>query len=175
MGFPDHFIKLIMECVQHPSYSILLNGTSFGYFKGTRGLRQGCPLSPFLFAIVMEFFSIMMTMCAYSQLIPTPFVKGNVAISHLIFADDVSIFSRGTLYAAYNFKKLLEDFHRFSGLGVNWYKSSIIFSCCDEETRTMIKGILNVTEGSFPFRYLGIPMSSRRLFHHDYIPLLEKF
>ena len=39
----------------------------------------------------------------------------------------------------------------------------------------MIKGILNVNEGSFPIQYFGIPMSSRRLSHHDCIPLLEKF
>ena len=107
---------------------------------------------------------------AYSN----PFVKGNVAISHLIFADDVIIFSKGTPYAAYNLKRLLEDFHHFLGLGVNWNKSSIIFSYCDEETQTMVKGFHNVNKGSFPFRYLGIPMSSRRLSHHDCIPLLEK-
>lgn len=88
MRFPIHFIKLIMACVYDAYFSMLVNGNSEGYFKGTRGLRQGCPLSPFLFAIVMKFFYIMMSNYASLQLIPTPFVKNQVAISHLMFVDD---------------------------------------------------------------------------------------
>ena len=122
-----------------------------------------------------KILSVMMTKCAFSQLIPTPFVKGNVAISHLIFVDDAIIFSRSTPYATYNLKRVLEDFHCLSELCVNWNKIFIIFSCCDGETRTMIKGVLNVNEGSFPFQYLEIPMSSRRLSHHDCILVLKKF
>lgn len=50
-------------------------------------------------------------------------------------------FEKGASYDAYNLKMLLDDFHRFSGLGVNWNKIFIIFLCCDEETQTMIKGV----------------------------------
>eukprot|EP00268_Persea_americana_P005852 TRINITY_DN12021_c0_g3_i2.p1 TRINITY_DN12021_c0_g3~~TRINITY_DN12021_c0_g3_i2.p1 ORF type:complete len:138 (+),score=13.18 TRINITY_DN12021_c0_g3_i2:192-605(+) len=78
LRFPAHFIKRLVACVSDAHYSILVNGSSEGYFKGTRGLRQGCPLSPFLFAIVMEFFSTLMSHYASSQLIPTPFQKNHV-------------------------------------------------------------------------------------------------
>ena len=60
LKFPDHIIRLLMECVTGAQFSVLVNGSVEGFFKSTRGLRQGCPLSPFLFAIAMEFFSIMM-------------------------------------------------------------------------------------------------------------------
>lgn len=92
--FPTHFIKLIMACVSDAHYLILVNGSSKGYFKGMGGLRQGCPLSPFLFAIVMEFFSTLMTRYDSSELIPTPFQKNQVAISHLMFADDLFVFAK---------------------------------------------------------------------------------
>ena len=128
MRFPTHFIKLIMACVADAHYSVLVNGSSEGYFKGTRGLRQGCPLSPFLFTIVMEFFSTMMTKYASSQLVPTPFHKNQVAISHLMFVDDLFVFCKATDVTTVNLKHFLDNFKIFSGLGVNWGKSAVFFS-----------------------------------------------
>ena len=120
MRFPQHFIKLIMACVSDAHFSVLVNDNSKGYFEGTRGLRQGCPLSPFLFAIVMEYFSLMMSKYASSQLIPTPFQKHQVALSHLMFADDLFVFYKATNVATVNFKFFLDNFKVFFGLGVNW-------------------------------------------------------
>ena len=57
---------------------------------------------------------------------------------------------------------------------MNWNKSSILFANCNEDDKQIIKGILNISEGTFPFHYLGIPMSSRRLSHRDCLPLIEK-
>lgn len=54
-GFAQQYIEMIiMSCVQSPTFSILLNGTPKGKFSSQRGLRQGCPLSPFLFIICRE-------------------------------------------------------------------------------------------------------------------------
>lgn len=57
MNFPTNFIELIMKCVSSVSYSVLLNGDVLPAFRPTRGLRQGDPLSPYLFVLCAEVFS----------------------------------------------------------------------------------------------------------------------
>jgi hypothetical protein len=56
-----HFINLIYSCVSSPNFSIVINGQSFAKFQGSRGISQGCPLSPYLFVLAInELF------CGYS-------------------------------------------------------------------------------------------------------------
>lgn len=88
LNLPAKYIQWITECITTPSYSIGINGSIHGYFKGSRGLRQGDPLSPYLFTIAMNFLSHKLNAAAAQGRIGYhPKCKGS-KLTHLCFADD---------------------------------------------------------------------------------------
>ncbi|KAL0386603.1 UNVERIFIED_CONTAM: Retrovirus-related Pol polyprotein from type-2 retrotransposable element R2DM [Sesamum latifolium] len=94
-GFPPLFISWIMECVSTSSFSVALNGSLHGFFPGKRGLRQGDPMSPALFLLSMEFFSrLVKRRTSDSEFNFHPKCE-KLKITHLLFADDLMLFSRG--------------------------------------------------------------------------------
>ena len=91
-----------------------------------------------------------------------------------MFADDLIVFSRANTFATANLKHFLDHFKMFTGLGVNWAKSAIFFANCHEEDQQAISGLLNIPKSNFPVRYLGIPLSPKKLKFMDCQPLLAK-
>lgn len=57
LGFPAKFVHWVMVCITTAKFSIRLNGELFGYFKSGRGLRQGDPMSPLIFVLVMDYLA----------------------------------------------------------------------------------------------------------------------
>lgn len=90
MGFPEIFVRWINACISNVNFSIILNGEINGFFNSSNGLRQGCPLSPFLFIIIMNSLSSLfdreINLRRYN-----PLIKGNWKISHLLFVDDLLV------------------------------------------------------------------------------------
>lgn len=78
----------------------------------------------------------------YSSLIPSPFKRPGISISHLMFADDLIVFGVATTLAAYQLKNLVQYFKMFSSLRVNWSKSSILFANCPKVDETTISKML---------------------------------
>ena len=64
MGFGRKWVNLMKWCITIASFSVLINGSPKGFFKSSRGLRQGDPLSPYLFVLGMEVFSIVVDKAA---------------------------------------------------------------------------------------------------------------
>lgn len=102
----------------------------------------------------------MLKECASSQLIPTPFSKGGLAISHLIFVVDVMIFAKASNLTAANLKSFLDPFGSHTGLIINEGKSSAFFYNCDVSSKNAISSVLTFQEKNLPMRYLGLPLFS---------------
>jgi hypothetical protein len=89
LGFPQHLTNTIMKCVKTVNFSILINGKPFKQFNLQRGLRQGDPLSPYLFIICANVFSNLISKAQQGQTIHgVKIAHGAPDISHLLFADD---------------------------------------------------------------------------------------
>ncbi|EPS71400.1 hypothetical protein M569_03359 [Genlisea aurea] len=94
-----------MLAITSVSYSLVINGEQVGHIAPKRGLRQGDPLSPFLFLICAEGLSSLLTSAELSNEIKGFRVSRNApSISHLSFADDVMIFCEVTRSALYQKK-----------------------------------------------------------------------
>ncbi|GJS12846.1 putative reverse transcriptase domain, reverse transcriptase zinc-binding domain protein [Tanacetum coccineum] len=175
-GFHNRMISWIMECVTTTSYSICINGTLHGYFQGKRGLRQGDPLSPYLFTLVMEVLTLMIQRrvletnqftfhryCAKLNLI------------NLCFADDLFLFAHGDVQSATIIKNGLDEFKHASGLIPSLPKSTAYFCNVLNHIKISILNVLPFEEGRLPVKYLGVPLISSRLMVRDCKELVEKF
>lgn len=100
LHFPESFIHLIRQCITTKKFSVAINGEMCGYFSGTKSLRQGNPLSPYLFVLAMEVLSQLLNTNFWNGHIGYQLKASNPIISHLAFADDLMIFffmARGIL------------------------------------------------------------------------------
>ena len=96
-GFSDKWIKWINQCITTTSFSILLNGGSYGFFHPQRGLRQGDPLSLFLFIMGTEVLSRLLPKAENTgQIHGIRVARGITPITHLMFADDLLLFTRSS-------------------------------------------------------------------------------
>ncbi|KAJ9561653.1 hypothetical protein OSB04_006813 [Centaurea solstitialis] len=168
-GFHPVMIKWIEEMVTTPSFSVSLNGETHGFFHGRRGIRQGDPISPYLFTLVMEGFSLIFKRCI-EEAANFGYHKGceMLKVTHLCFADDLFVFTYGDVNSVEVLKKALDIFALRSGLQANLDKSDIFFGNVPTDTRNAIRACLPFRCGTFPIRYLGVPLSPVRLKMADY-------
>ncbi|XP_021991414.1 uncharacterized protein LOC110888182 [Helianthus annuus] len=173
-GFHCKMVKWIMTCVTTVSYSLSINGELHGYFTGKRGLRQGDPLSPYLFTLVMEVLTLLLQKAA---LHPSFKFHANCPKQKIIsvsFADDLFIFSHGDSTSVKHLKDALVKFTNISGLVPSPSKSTVFFGNVPRYVKDQILEILPFQEGTLPVRYLGVPLISTRLAARDCRILVER-
>ncbi|KAL0333107.1 UNVERIFIED_CONTAM: hypothetical protein Scaly_2212200 [Sesamum calycinum] len=157
------------------SFSVSINGSIHGFFKGGRGLRQGDPLSPYLFVLVMEIGNALLK---YRVKQATEFQYHwkckDFGLINLCFADDVLLFCKAHLPSIKVLTDTLTEFAAMSGLKINPAKSQIILSRSVQQERQQILDYLGFQEGTLPIKYLGIPLTSSRLTMSDCRPLIDK-
>jgi hypothetical protein len=176
LGFHPTWINWARICISSLSFSVLINGSPFGLFAPERGLRQGDPLSPFLFILGTEVLSRLLIRKESQALLRGIKISRSYApISHLLFADDLILFAKATSEEANTLKSCLELYSRWSGQSINISKSSIHFS---KNTAT---STANSISGIFPFKrapifskHLGLPLSIGKSKSAAFRDILEK-
>ncbi|XP_020259127.1 uncharacterized protein LOC109835572 [Asparagus officinalis] len=174
LGFPVKMVNWIMTCITTPKYSISFNGTLHGYFKGERGLRQGDPLSPYLFNLGMEYLSRQLDLLKDNKSFKFHPRCGNLKITHLIFADDLLLFSKGDLHSVNMLYNCFKHFSVVSGLEANPGKCKAFYGGIDDNLKGLISRLLNFPLGDLTITYLGVPLTCKRLSYMDCSTLFNK-
>ena len=159
IGFEQRWVTMIMTCVRTVSYSVLINGQPFGHIRPPRGIRQGDPLSPYLFILCAEGLSTLLHHTGKERKITgLPIAKGGTKINHLFFADDSLLFCRASVPEWAHIQTLLDIYERASGQKLNRDKTSIFFSTnTKEETKQFIMHLAGVGASTSFEKYLGLP------------------
>lgn len=173
LAIPERYIRLIEECLSTASFSVSVNGVSGGFFKSTKGIRQGDPLSPYLFVLAMECLSRLLLSGYDAGYIGYHPRTEDLKISHLMFADDVMVFFDGTANSLHGISECLDDFASWSGLHINLTKTEL-FTAGSDQSESVAITRYGFTPGKFPIRYLGLPLTSRKLKISEYAPLMTK-
>nr|XP_009623283.1 uncharacterized protein LOC104114523 [Nicotiana tomentosiformis] len=174
LSFPEVFVKLIMACTRTVSYSVLIIGKLYVPFKARKGLRQGDPLSSFLFVLAMEYLSRSLKILKVNKQFIFDPRCAKLNLVQLGFADDLLLFCRENIQSIKILHQHFQMFSPASGLIANPNKSYIYFGGVNNLLQQQIMVILGYTKYELPFRYLGVPLSTKRLSAIQCKPLIER-
>uniref|UniRef100_A0A803NT31 Reverse transcriptase domain-containing protein n=1 Tax=Cannabis sativa TaxID=3483 RepID=A0A803NT31_CANSA len=159
LGYDERWIQKIMGCVKTVTFSVLLNGEARGHIIPERGLRQGDPLSPFLFLICSEGLSCLLNEASRAnKLHGLQFGNLDSRLTHLLFADDSLIFLDATIEEGNVLAEVLRTYSTLSGQCINFNKSNL----CVGRKISHMEGQRLATSLAVTFienhtKYLGLP------------------
>ena len=161
MRFDPKWIRWIMECVTTVEYTLLINGSMTRSFKPSQGLRQGDPLSPYLFLMCANILSISLTHAeALKKIRGIKVGKNGLVFSHLLFADDSLLFFRKDKNSVQNLQSILEWYCSISGQSINLAKSDVFCSPnMPMEEQVGLANSLKVNLVQQPSKYLGVHLN----------------
>ena len=176
MGFHNKWVKIIMECISTVSYSILVNGEPHCYIKPSRGLRQGDPISPYLFLLCAEgLHSLIQKEKIAGTLQGVSISRGGPKITHLFFADDSLLFCKATTDDVNRIQGILSLYEKASGQQINRQKTTIFFSKSTPiPTQNVIQNMLGVPAIKQYERYLGLPSFVGREKYSSFAQIKER-
>jgi len=175
-GFSETWCNWIKTFVQGGNVGIKINDQMGPFFQTQKGLRQGDPLSPVLFNLVVDMLSILIARAKVngqvSGVVPHLVEDG---LSILQYADDTIIFMGHDIEQATNMKLILCMFEQLSGLKINFHKSEIFCFGKAKEEENLYTQLFGCELGSYPCQYLGLPKHYKKLNNTDWKNIEERF
>lgn len=173
MRYLDLFVTWIMRCIDTAAFSFAVNGEIEGFFSSSRGIRQVCSLSPYLYVIINNVLSKLLNRAAANDQIGFhPHCK-EVNLSHLSFADDIVVFTSGSPASLHHTLLVFEDFSKLSGLRINIAKSTLFAAGRYKQALESEAVAVGLSISALPIKYLGLPLTSKIMSQSDYESLIS--
>jgi hypothetical protein len=174
LGFSLKWCRWIRACVCYGNLSVLVNGCPTEEVNIQRGLKQGDPLAPFLFLLVVEGLSGLVRSAEARGLYHGVKVgNSDLSISHLQYADDTLFLGEASMANLWSLKTILRCFELASGLKVNFAKSYVMGVNVGAGFLGLAERFLHCRVGSVPFTYLGLPVGANPRLERTWQPLLQ--
>ncbi|GJX11158.1 RNA-directed DNA polymerase, eukaryota, reverse transcriptase zinc-binding domain protein, partial [Tanacetum coccineum] len=147
----------------------------YGYFKGGRGLRQGDPISPYIFTMVMEMVNLIVkNEIMKNNTFKYHFSCRQLKITHLCFSDDLIMFSHEDKGSVTILRNALNKFSAMSGLYPNLSKCTMFCGSLNKDAKREISSIFPFKEGKLPVRYLCVPLITKKISVKECKQLVDK-
>jgi hypothetical protein len=172
-GFPEKFLSWVREILTSGSSSVLLNGIPSKPFVCRRGVRQGDPLSPLLFVEGADLLQSLVNKAFHDGILSAPIPVGE-DFPIIQYADDTLVVLPTNESDVIVFKEILNQYAAFTGLKVNFHKSSLILINISPEEATHLAQLFECQQASMPFTYLGLPMGTTKPTIRDLSPLVDR-
>jgi hypothetical protein len=168
-GFPSRWIGWITTLLSSSTSRVMLNGVPLHPIQHGRGLRQGDPLSPLLFILAIDLLNQLLQLATDRGLL-SPLYGSTARFRLSMYADDAVIFIRPTKDDVNNLRDLLANFRVVTGLQTNLQKTTIsVISCSGINIEEILTGF-PIMRTHFLIKYLGLPLSTKRLRKVDFQP-----
>jgi len=175
-GIASSSVEWILNLTSSAFFSILINGVPFHPFSPTQGIRQGDPMSRFLFKIMVEGLSwSIQASIADHTLVGLPLHGIYAPISHNEFVDDTLMMGSPMVQEAHTILLILQTFCHASGMDINKDKSQILFFNISVPVQIHITMIMGFSRSSLLSKYLGIPLLDKDLRNISWEFLLTSF
>nr|POE78861.1 aaa-atpase [Quercus suber] len=176
LNFHMDTVNLVLSCISTTSVSLLFNGEQLDEFQPSRGLRQGDPISPYIFILCMEFLSALINKkCEEGVWGRVKALRNGPGFSHIFFTDDLLLFAKATQENCEAIFEVLEEFCSATGLKISREKPKVFFSpTVSTEDRVNLTNQLDICETNNLGNYLGFPLRHKGRNRNEFLFIIDR-